>query len=164
MRNENAAYEGLNLEHSRNLERMRNENVFYEDLNKQLAEQLAVEAFAANNTFLKNQNDSFASNVEMLRAQNDRLIVIEKTAKLMIDGLMTAGDEFTNFADVISQSAEKLEDTNASMKRILYEILSFKKVGDKFNLIDAAELTAYAENKKQTVSRERKKKETSPHQ
>ena len=80
---------------------------------------------------LKSENDQFSENNKLQSLEIQKLLVIEKNAKSLIDGLMAAGDDFANFGEIIKKSTEQLEDVSTTMSRLLSEMRAEKQLLDE---------------------------------
>lgn len=73
-------------------------------------------------TQLQNANTSYAESNRLQKLQIDRLVIIEDSARKLIDGLMSAGGDLTRVSDIISAEADKMETTSQTMERVLREL------------------------------------------
>jgi uncharacterized protein (DUF3084 family) len=111
---------------------------------------------AANKEF-KEHNLELNNEVRALQESNRKLVLIEKNAQNLIQSLMQAGDNFTQFGPILQESVGKMEDVNTSMERILYELAS-----QKFDDLDAnddgvitqEELMAFAKRREESQKKD----------
>lgn len=112
------------------------QNKIYADQNAQYVQQL--QHGAAILAQERDTADKLKSEVTRLQDLNktqtlqiQKLVLIEQNAQKMITSLMQVGDNFDQFGEIISKSAQEMEDTNAAMERLLKELAK-----DKFDDLD----------------------------
>ncbi len=80
---------------------------------------------------LSKSNEEFAANNKVQALEIQKLLVIEDNAKNLINGLMSAGDDFANFGEILRKSTEKLEDVSTTMATLVREMQAEKRLLDE---------------------------------
>jgi len=102
------------------------------------------------NLDLSNNIQYLSAETNNLKQANMALALVQENAKKLISSLMTSGDKFNNFGEILRESLDHLDDTNTSMERLLINLkrASFQDIDtDKNGLISKEELNAWVGNK-----------------